>query len=104
MAYEAIPDEQPAIRLALDNLANAALVDGKFDSARVWLTRVTDTQDPRRVWNEDMYRAPALQLLCGIADTEIQRQEPCGAIVREWQNADDIAQPIVTRARARLRS
>ena len=49
MAYEAIPDEQPAIRLALDNLVNAALVDGKFDSARVWLTRVTDAQDPRRV-------------------------------------------------------
>ena len=82
----------------------AGLAAGERDSARVWLTRVTGTQDPRRAWTEGMYRAPALQLLCGIADTELQRQESCGAIVREWQDADDIAQPIVTRARARLRS
>ena len=85
-------------------VGRAWLAAGERDSARVWLTRVTGTQDPRRAWTEGMYRAPALQLLCGIADTELQRQESCGAIVREWQDADDIAQPIVTRARARLRS
>ena len=85
-------------------VGRAWLAAGERDSARVWLTRVTETQDPRRVWSEGMYRAPALQLLCAIADTEMQRQQSCGAIVREWQDADDIAQPIVTRARARLRS
>ena len=85
-------------------VGRAWLAAGERDSARVWLERITDTQDPRRVWTEGSARMPALQLLCNIAETPAQRQQSCGAIVREWKDADAIAQPVVMRARTRLGS
>ena len=72
------------------------------DSARVWLSRVTDSPDPRRAWTEASFRARALQLLCQLADTPAQKQQWCGAFVSEWKNADPFLQPLVARARARL--
>jgi len=85
-------------------IGRAWLAAGERDSARVWLARITDTQDPRRVWTEGIYRIPALQLLCNLAETPAQRQQSCGAIVREWKDADALAQPVVVRARTSMGS
>ncbi len=75
---------------------------GQRDSARTWLSRVTDSPDPRRAWTEASFRGRALQLLCQLADTPAQRQQWCQALATEWKDADPFLQPIVARARARL--
>ncbi len=75
---------------------------GQRDSARVWLSRITDATDPRRAWWEGAFRDRALRILCELADTPARRRSWCGALAAEWKDADPLLQPIVTRARARL--
>jgi tRNA A-37 threonylcarbamoyl transferase component Bud32/tetratricopeptide (TPR) repeat protein len=75
---------------------------GQLDSARVWLRKVGDTEDPRRVWTEVGLRMPALRDLCELAATKEEKARWCGAIVTAWKDGDPIVQPIVARARARI--
>ncbi len=84
------------------HIGKAYLDLGQRDSARVWLSRVTDSPDPRRAWTEGSFRSRALQLLCELADTPVQRQQWCAVLAAEWKDADPILRPIVARARARL--
>jgi hypothetical protein len=72
------------------------------DSARVWLSLLLESKDPRNVWQLLMVRPRALRLLCEIADTPARRAESCGVLADEWENADAVLQPVVARARARL--
>jgi tRNA A-37 threonylcarbamoyl transferase component Bud32/tetratricopeptide (TPR) repeat protein len=75
---------------------------GQLDSARVWLRKIGDTDDPRRVWTEVGLRIPALRDLCELAATKDEKTRWCGAIVDAWKDGDPIVQPIVARARARI--
>ena len=84
------------------HLGQAYLELGQRDSARMWFSRLADSQDPRRMWVDVKFRDRALQRLCGLADTPAQRQQWCGTLVREWKDADPLLQPIVARARARM--
>lgn len=84
------------------HIGKAYLDLGQRDSARVWLSRVTDSPDPRRAWTEASFRSRSLQLLCDLADTPAQKQQWCGVLAAEWKDADAMLQPIVARARARL--
>ena len=84
------------------HIGKAYLDLGQRDSARVWLSRVTDSPDPRRAWTEASFRSRSLQLLCELADTPAQKQQWCGVLAAEWKDADPMLQPIVARARARL--
>ncbi len=84
------------------HLGKAYLDLGQRDSARVWLSRVTDSPDPRRAWTEASFRSRALQLLCDLADTPAQKQQWCAVLAAEWKDADPILLPIVARAKARL--
>ena len=83
-------------------LGDAYHAVGERDSARVWLSRVTESTSPNRVWIEPTYRAKALTQLCEVADTPAQQQQWCGALATEWKDADSVLQPLVARARARL--
>ncbi len=84
------------------HIGKAYLDLGQRDSARVWLSRVTDSPDPRRAWTEASFRSRALLLLCELADTPDQKQRWCGVLVAEWKDADPLLAPIVSRAKARL--
>ena len=84
------------------HLGQAYLDLGQRDSARVWLSRLADSPDPRRMSIDVKLRDRALRLLCEIADTPARRQQWCGALAREWKDADPVLQPIVARARARM--
>jgi len=75
---------------------------GQPDSARAWLSRVADSQDPRRAWTEASLRSIALRALCELAESRAQKQRWCGALVADWKSADPVLQPSVARARARL--
>ncbi len=86
----------------LVHVGQAYLDLGQRDSARVWLSRLADSPDPRRMWVDVKFRDRALRLLCDLADTPAQKQQWCGALAREWKDADPLLQPIVARARARL--
>ena len=77
-------------------------IAGEPDSARVWLSRLIDRRDPRAIWNEALFRHPALRILCNIAVTAEQKTAACGALVDEWKGADAIAQPVVALAKAKL--
>jgi len=84
------------------HIGKAYLDLGQRDSARVWLSRVTDSPDPRRAWTEASFRSRALQLLCELADTPARKQGWCGVLVAEWKHADPLLASIVARAKARL--
>ena len=75
---------------------------GQLDSARVWLARLVDSEDPRRTWSEGLYRIPTLRLLCELAETTEQKRRSCGTLATEWKDADQRLQPVVARAKARL--
>ena len=96
------PEAQRSLAPLTYHLGDAYRAAGQRDSARVWLSRVTETTSPNRVWIEPVYRARALAHLCELAETPAQRQQSCGALVTEWKNADPLLQPIVSRARDRL--
>ena len=98
LAPEAMRYPQPE----LFHIGRAYLDLGQRDSARVWLARVTDSNDPRRAWTEASFRARSLRLLCELADTPAQKQKWCGSLVQDWKDADEFLQPIVARARARM--
>ena len=83
-------------------LGDAYHAVGERDSARVWLSRVTESTSPNRIWIEPTYRAKTLTQLCELADTPAQKQQWCGALATEWKDADAMLQPLVARARARL--
>jgi eukaryotic-like serine/threonine-protein kinase len=84
------------------HVGRAYLDLGQRDSARVWLARITDSSDPRRAMTESLLRDRSLRLLCELADQPMQKQQWCGALASEWNDADPLLQPIVARARARL--
>ena len=84
------------------HVGTAYLALGIRDSARLWFARVTDSQDPRRAWTESVFRTRALQALCDLADSPVQKQQWCGTLATEWKDADAFLQPIVARARARM--
>ena len=96
------PEAQRSLAPITYVIGEAYRAAGQRDSARVWLSRVTEATSPNRVWIEPVYRARALAQLCELAETPVQRQQSCGALVTEWKNADALLQPIVSRARARL--
>lgn len=98
LATEAMRFPQPE----LYHIGRAYLDLGQRDSARVWIARLTDSPDPRRVFSEGVFRDRSLRLLCELADTPAQREQWCGTLAREWKDADPLLQPIVARARARL--
>lgn len=98
LAPDALRFPQPEVF----HIGKAWLDLGQRDSARVWLARLTDSNDPRRAWTEDLFRARSLRLLCELADTPAQKQQWCGALAREWKDADPFLQPSVARARARM--
>ncbi len=83
-------------------LGDAYHAVGERDSARVWLSRVTESNSPNRAWIEPAYRAKALVQLCELADTPARTQQWCGALATEWKDADPFLQPLVARARTRL--
>ena len=97
-----VPGFMHAPEPELLHLGQAYLDLGQRDSARVWLSRLADSPDPRRMWVDVKFRDRALHLLCDVADTPAQKQQWCGALAREWKDADLLLQPIVARARARL--
>ncbi len=96
------PDAMRMPMPELMHLGQAYFDLGQRDSARVWLSRLADSQDPRRMWIDVKFRDRALRLLCELADTPPQKQQWCGALAREWKDADPLLQPIVARARARM--
>ena len=96
------PDAMRSPQPELLHLGQAYLDLGQRDSARVWLSRLADSPDPRRMWIDQKFRDRALRLLCELADTPAQKQQWCGALTTEWKDADPFLQPIVARARARL--
>ena len=98
LAPDALRFPQPE----LYHIGRAYLDLGQRDSARVWLSRVTDSSDPRRAWTEASFRARTLRLLCELAETPARKQQWCGALAAEWKDADPLLQPIVARARARM--
>jgi hypothetical protein len=96
------PVSSHTLQPELVHVGQAYLDLGQRDSARVWLSRLADSPDPRRMWVDVKFRDRALRLLCDVADTPAQKQQWCGALAREWKDADPLLQPIVARARARL--
>jgi hypothetical protein len=98
MAPQALRNPQPDLM----HLGQAYMDLGQRDSARVWLSRLADSPDPRRMWIDTKFRDRTLRLLCELADTPAQKEQWCGTLAREWKDADPFLQPIVARARARM--